>query len=394
MNVTIKERLQASGNKSLYLEYYEPGFRKRENLHLVIYPESFRGAKKLNKEAYAKAQAIRSERILNPPVFFKKEDDLAKNMDERAKTMTWLQWAAECVEYGILDGNVAKQISHKRVVYKRIEEFLHKTKNEGLLLKDVKTANISGLYDYIRNHYRNTHQIKQNEGHLSPFSLMLFGQTVNAMFNRAIREGLIPFNPVGGLPNTEKFPVPDTHREFLTPEELKRFLAVKTATEQEQIVQQAFGFACMTGLRLSDMHRLRWSHIKPMGDGWCVRICQQKTKQWVTVPLNEKALALLPERLDMKNDDNIFKIVKKADNIAKYVRRICKKAGIANKDITFHCSRHTVATWAINTGADISVVGKILGHKSTISTQVYAKVSLKSKTEVVNLTNGVFSQTE
>ena len=242
----------------------------------------------------------------------------------------------------------------------------------------------------MRNHYINPRQIKQNGGHLSPFSLMLFGQIINAMFNRAFREGLIPFNPVGGLSNLERFPIPDTHREFLTPDELEAFLSVKTETEQERIVQQAFGFACMTGLRLSDMHRLCWSHIKPMDEGWCVQICQQKTKQWVTVPLNEKALSLLPERANKEVDDYIYKLVKKSDNVAKYVRRICQKAGIEDKHITFHCSRQTVASLAISTGADISTVGKILGHKSSVSTQVYAKVSLESKMEVVNLTDGVF----
>ena len=63
------------------------------------------------------------------------------------------------------------------------QKHLEKTKNMRLLLNDVKTAHISGLYDYMRNHYRNPQQIKQNDGRLSNFSLMLFGQTINAMFN-------------------------------------------------------------------------------------------------------------------------------------------------------------------------------------------------------------------
>ncbi|MBQ9559723.1 MAG: hypothetical protein IJV08_07030 [Bacteroidaceae bacterium] len=52
-------------------------------------------------------------------------------------------------------------------------------------------------------------------------------------------------------------------------------------------------------------------------------------------------------------------------------------------------ARHTVTTLAISTGTDISTVGKILGHKSRGNTQVCAKVSLESKMEVVNLTDGV-----
>lgn len=389
MKVTIKERTLSSGNKSLYLEYYEKGFRKKENLHLFIYPDNVRGAAKLNKEAYRQAQAIRAERILNPPTFVEASEPEGK--DERSETMTWQDWAKECVELGKAEGNVQKQIDNKKIVCKRIATYLQLINDEGLLLKDVTTEHISGLYDYMRNHYRNPALIKHNEGKLSSFTLMLFGQTINAMFNRALREGLIKFNPVGGLDRLEKFPVPDTHREFLTPAELERFLAVKTELKQEGIVQHAFGFSCMTGLRSSDMHKLKWSNIKPMGDGWCVNIEQQKTKQRVIVPLNDKALSMLPMRPeDVKEDDIIFKLVKKSDNIAKYVRRISKKAGIEDKDITYHCSRHTVATLALETKADLSTVSKILGHKSAVSTQVYAKVSLDSKLEVVNLTKGLF----
>jgi len=356
MQVTIKERPQTSGNKTLYLEYYETGFRKRENLHITIYPESFRGAKKLNKEAYAKAQTIRSERILNPPSFLNMKDDPNKEVDERAKIMTWKQWARDNVEYAIREGNVKKQIDHKKVVSKRIDEYLQKNNYEKLLLKDVKTEHISGLY----------------------------------MFNRAYREGLIPCNPVGGLSSLEKFPVPDTHREYLTAEELERFLRVEIEEGSERIAQKAFGFACFTALRLSDMRRLRWSNIKPLGDGLCVQICQQKTKNWVTVPLNEMALSLLPEHGDAVEDSIIFPLSKKPDWVATLIRRVCEKAGIEDKDITFHCSRHTAASLAISTGADISTVSKILGHKSTTCTQVYAKVSLESRIEVMNLTDGVF----
>ena len=146
----------------------------------------------------------------------------------------------------------------------------------------------------------------------------------------------------------------------------------------------------MTGLRLCDMRRLSWCHIKPMGDGLCVHMLQQKTKQWVTVPLNEKALSLLPPKPEVDDGKPIFKFFKKNASVTMYVRRIKEKAGIEDKDVTFHCSRHTIATLAMAANADISTVREILGQKSTVSTQVYAKISLESKMEVVNLTDGLF----
>ena len=85
----------------------------------------------------------------------------------------------------------------------------------------------------------------------------------------------------------------------------------------------------------------------------------------------------------------MFHLVKKSDNVSKYVRRLKEKAGI-EKDLTYHCSRHTTASLAISVGADISAVKDILGHGSITSTEVYAKVALEKKIEAVNLFNGVF----
>ena len=39
MKVEIKVRMLTAGNRSLYLEYYETGFRKKENLHLYLIPD-------------------------------------------------------------------------------------------------------------------------------------------------------------------------------------------------------------------------------------------------------------------------------------------------------------------------------------------------------------------
>ena len=66
-----------------------------------------------------------------------------------------------------------------------------------------------------------------------------------------------------------------------------------------------------------------------------------------------------------------------------------EKAGV-EKDLTYHCSRHTTASLAISAGADISAVKDVLGHGSITSTEVYAKVALEKKIEAVNLFNGVF----
>ena len=385
MKVEIKERALKGGNRGLYLEYYEKGFRKRENLHLYLIPEDAPDAKRINKRTYLKAMAVRSERLLNPPEFDKRPEP----EDGIDRTTTWLEWCDEYLRYSAGCGNGESAMQHKVLVRKRIKEYLARIGKTDILLKDVTTEVISGLYDYMRNDYRNPNQIKVREGRLADFSMLLFGETVNAIFNKALREGRIGFNPLRGLNKLERFHAPDKHREYLTPEELMRFLAVETATENEHQVQTAFGFSSMTGLRLGDIQRLRWSDIKPMGEGWAVSIVQHKTGSPVTVPLNELALSLLPPRPE-NDDEHVFRLPGESGKVTKYVRSIRDKAGITGKELTFHCSRHTAATLAITAGAELYSVSKILGHRNLVSTQVYAKVNMEKKMEAVNLTKGVF----
>lgn len=387
MKVEIKERKLTAGNRSLYLEYYEKGFRKKENLHLYLVPDDAPNARKINGQTYNKAREIQAQRILNPPSFESKKKKPEEN--ERAKTMTWLQWCDDYIQSAIDSENCKKMIQHKGVVRKRIAAYLKQVRKPDILLKDVNRDTISGLFKYMREDYRNPGQIKADGGKLADFTLVLFEETVKAIFNKAVRDGLIPFNPVQDLAKEERFHVPDKHREYLTTDELKRFLAVETQTQAEQTVQKAFGFSCMTGLRLGDMQRLRWSDIKTIGEVQAVSIIQHKTKQLVTVPLNELALSLLPPRPDNGEDGIIFPLVKKPDNVAKYVRRIKEKAGI-EKDFTYHSSRHSAATLAITAGAELYSVSKILGHGSIVSTQVYASVNMEKKAEAVNLANGIF----
>mgnify|MGYP004442532783 FL=1 len=392
MKVEIKQRALPTGNISLYIEYYEPGFRKKEALGLFLMPETAHGAKKHNKEVMKQAMAIRADRMLHP-IDFDKEKEIKEQKKQKAHKeicrYTWLEWCNKYNEWSEECGNNSCMMDHKMLVRRRIEEFLNSMNEPDLRLDKVTTAHISALYDYMRE-YKNERQCKDNDNHLAGFTLMLFGQTINAIFNKAVRDNVIPFNPVQGLSQLEKFHAPDKHREFLTAEELQRFLAAKPETESEWQVQHAFGFSCMTGLRRSDIFNLKWNNIKSVGDTKVVSIIQQKTKQPVTIPLNDMALSLLPEKTADQQDDFVFHIPKGHDILTKYISRIREKAGIDDKHLSYHCSRHTAATLAITAGAELYSVSKILGHQSIVSTQVYADVVMDAKVETVNLTDGVF----
>lgn len=60
MKVEIKERRLPTGNRSLYLEYYETGFRKKEYLGIFLVPEDSARARRLNGEAATSLHPIPS----------------------------------------------------------------------------------------------------------------------------------------------------------------------------------------------------------------------------------------------------------------------------------------------------------------------------------------------
>lgn len=63
-------------------------------------------------------------------------------------------------------------------------------------------------------------------------------------------------------------------------------------------------------------------------------------------------------------------------------------AGIT-KNVSFHTSRHTFAVLAAR--GDLYTVGKLLGHTSINSTQVYADVVMETKVEAISRISNYFS---
>jgi integrase len=118
----------------------------------------------------------------------------------------------------------------------------------------------------------------------------------------------------------------------------------------------------------------------------------RKTKSVVTVKLPNKALEILlsykkedslPEHfvfpalsndLDVSNAKLLYIVLIRAISSAnKSLKKIAKKAGIT-KNLSFHTSRHTFATWALRKGIRIEYVSKLLGHANIKETQIYAKI--------------------
>jgi integrase/recombinase XerC len=96
-----------------------------------------------------------------------------------------------------------------------------------------------------------------------------------------------------------------------------------------------------------------------------------KTAVDVSIPINHKALGLIPEKIT--EQEKVFRGLSN-QKTNEHLKDIIKIAGI-EKSITFHSARHTLATNGLELGIPLEVVSKIFGHTEIKTTQIYAKVN-------------------
>jgi len=143
-------------------------------------------------------------------------------------------------------------------------------------------------------------------------------------------------------------------------------------------LKNGFLFGCWTGLRLSDIEKLKWSEIQ---DNYLV-FRQKKTKGVERMKLHKNALNILENQKLISDQSNVFQMPQRATG-QRILRDWIRSSGI-KKNVTFHSARHTYATLLLTFGVDIYTVSKLLGHKDIKTTQVYAKLIDLKKDEAVD----------
>lgn len=155
----------------------------------------------------------------------------------------------------------------------------------------------------------------------------------------------------------------ETKREYLTSEELQMLYESHC---DYPVLKAASLFSCLTGLRLSDILQLQWSHIQDYRQGGkCIRIKTEKTDTEALIPISDQALRLCGE----PGEGKIFKGLDR-NLVNSRLKAWVKSAGIY-KYITFHCFRHTFAMQLLDKGVDIPTIAFFLGHKFLGSSLTY-----------------------
>lgn len=189
---------------------------------------------------------------------------------------------------------------------------------------------------------------------------------LNSFILDANDDGLMQGNPYKKL-NIEKDKSSGGIGKYLTREEFRRIEELEPPTNYLRHARDLFVFQTYTCLSYTDLAAFDASRMKKVKGRMMYVGKRGKTRQEFSFLVLKPALAVL-ERYGGRLP--IMSNVK----YNAYLKSIAVMCGI-NKPISTHWARHTGATMLLNSGADMEIVSKVLGHSSTkITREVYAKL--------------------
>ena len=172
-----------------------------------------------------------------------------------------------------------------------------------------------------------------------------------------------------------------TKREALS---IKEVLALEeltyTSDTVNEIVKDLFLFACYTGLRISDVTRLKTSYCKFSNDGCTLEFKTFKAKKIAYLPLRslfriEQQISKPEQILNRyysEHSELVFPMLPES-KINRHLKEIAKEAGIT-KNVTFHMGRHTFGTiMAIK--IPLATLQSLMQHSDIKTTMIYVNIS-------------------
>jgi integrase len=392
IKVKLREKKISGNRQSLYLDFYpaiphpetgEP--TRREFLGLYIYAEKIKDKsgkdkniklspidKHHNKETLQLAEQIRQKRenhLNKPEIYTGYEKEQLKIKEQGEQNF---------VAYFKSLADKRKASNHDNWVsaYKYLNTFTGGD-NKKNILGILKFADLNEKFcNEFKEYLLTTKSNKSNQVTLAQNSAVSYFNKLKATLKQAYKDGYLTSDL-----NRKIQPIKqaETQRNFLTIEELNSL--VKTECNNP-LLKRAAIFSALTGLRFSDIKNLVWGEVEYIvGNGFFIQFKQQKTKGVEMMPISEQAYSLLGERKEPT--DKVFDGLTYSAYENKHLAKWIGLAGI-EKDITFHCFRHTFATLQLSKGTDIYTVSKMLGHRELKTTQIYAKIIDQTKREAAD----------
>lgn len=142
-----------------------------------------------------------------------------------------------------------------------------------------------------------------------------------------------------------------------------------------ELARDLYVFCCFTGLSFTDMKNLAKDNLQTSFDGklW-IMTKRQKTGVESNIMLLDIPKQIIEKYDGMAKEDYLLPVPQYI-TACKNIKKIIGLCGI-EKEITWHTSRHTMATEiCLTNGVPIETLSKMLGHTNIRTTQIYAKIT-------------------
>lgn len=196
-----------------------------------------------------------------------------------------------------------------------------------------------------------------------------------SIFSWALGKGYVPSKPTDGAHCPKR---PARLPKAVTDDELSAILAA--LTDGRAWMKPLFEFAALTGLRVSELARLEWSHVD--FERRLLRIERQKNGKAQTQPMPRSAAAVL-ERVEHRGPyvftaPQAYAEVRRVDSWTKDVEDVFREAkdaaGISRR-ITPHGLRHRYCTKLAEAGASAFTIAAAARHSDPKTSAIYVSIS-------------------
>ncbi len=190
----------------------------------------------------------------------------------------------------------------------------------------------------------------------------------------------------------------NARKRYLTPAEA-RLLLNELQKHSVTLYRMAL-LSLNTAMRFGEIASLRWQHINL--ENREILVVDPKNSETRSVFMTGEVERLfrsmakgapndlvLPSRHKRNSEGDALPRVQ--DSVSNVFDRVVKDLGL-NDGVTdrcmrvvFHSLRHTAASWLVNSGVGLPVIGKVLGHKSLKMTERYSHVNDNSVRNAMEL---------
>ena len=409
IKVTLRQKLISKGRKSLYLDFYPPittaGTDKktrREFLGLsididkkdftkeikIIEAKELKTKGELSRATKDSKEILKSLKALTPMQKLDNKQTLLlaeqikqKRDNELNKPEVYTAFELERInatEKGKLsfityyEQQMDKRTGKNYNVWTSAYNYLKEFTNGNLLFANLDEKFCNDYRDYLltaKSKRRHTTTIAQNTAHS-------YFNKFKAVLKQSFKDKMIPFD-LNAL--IKPIAQADTKRVFLSLDEVNRLVKTECINP---ILKKASLFSTLTGLRFSDIEKLKWSEIVCNSKGkYSIEFQQKKVSRHEYLPISVQAYNLLGEPKEPQQ--KVFEGLQYSAYQNQILLKWLRAAGI-QKHATFHSFRHSYATLQLTSGTDLTVISKMLGHKDLKTTLIYAKIVNESKEEATN----------